>query len=120
MDLSKENEVTQDNKWLAAICYFSVFFCGFIFPIIVYFVTQDPFTKKHSKKAFVSHLIPTIGVIVLIVLAIAGTFIAPATMSSGAAVATIGIGYLVLYGVLIIISIAVTIWNIVQGIKVLR
>ncbi|WP_240322192.1 hypothetical protein, partial [Serratia marcescens] len=41
---------------------FSVFFAGFLFPLVVFFVTEDKDTKRHAKKAFLSHLIPLIPV----------------------------------------------------------
>nr|WP_233252884.1 MULTISPECIES: DUF4870 domain-containing protein [unclassified Geobacillus] len=58
------------NKVLASLCYFSIFFAGFIFPIVVYFVADDQAVKQHAKKAFLSHLIPAATILLFIISAI--------------------------------------------------
>jgi hypothetical protein len=99
------------NKLLSSLCYFSVFFAAFLFPIIVYFVAKDEVVKGHAKKAFLSHLIPFGTFLVFGVLAIGSAFwnadTVPAWLLVGA----------VLGG---IVNIVVVIWNIIKGIKVLQ
>ncbi|HZG61697.1 MAG TPA: DUF4870 domain-containing protein [Anoxybacillus sp.] len=103
------------NKVLSSLCYFSVFFAGFIFPIIVYFVSDDVDVKQHAKKALISHVIPLITVVFFGILAITvGAF-----NQAGFPDAIPGIAFL---GVIIaaIINFIVIIWNIVKGIQVLK
>ena len=94
---------------------FSVFFAPFIVPIIIYFVSPDPEVKRHSIRALLSHVIPFILCIILVVaLFIVGIF--SGHVNSNTIFATsvlLGLGYGLIYLVIII-------WNVVQGIKVLR
>ncbi|WP_312468776.1 DUF4870 domain-containing protein [Neobacillus sp.] len=98
------------RKVLSGLCYFSIFFAGFLFPLAVYFATGDEMTKQHAKKALLSHLIPLIPT-PLIVFAIWYDF---ATIQDQVPVFTI-IGIVVLA----LIWMIVLIWNIVKGVKVL-
>jgi len=99
----------ETNKILSSLCYFSVFFAPFLFPVIVYFVAKDLQIKSHSKRAFFSHLLPfiTIAIFILISIFSFGNF-------DGAVGLTV-IGFALAF----IINLVVFIWNIVQGIKVL-
>ena len=49
-----------NNKLLAALCYFSVFFTPLLIPVIVYFVSDDREVKHHAKRSLVSHLVPVV------------------------------------------------------------
>jgi hypothetical protein len=48
------------RKVLSGLSYFSIFFAGILFPLVVMLASGDNVTKSHAKKAFVSHLIPLI------------------------------------------------------------
>ena len=98
------------NKILSSLCYFSVFFAPFLFPIIVYFVAKDLAVKSHSKRAFFSHLLPFITIIILFLISIFSLN----GMGSGAGFAFFG-GIALAF----IINFVVFVWNIIQGIKVL-
>ncbi|PGS55433.1 DUF4870 domain-containing protein [Bacillus sp. AFS041924] len=98
------------NKILSSLCYFSVFFAPFLFPIIVYFVAKDQQLKSHSKRAFFSHILPFLTIIILALISLF-TF---NTFGDGASFAIIG-GFILAF----IVNLIVFIWNIVQGIKVL-
>jgi len=100
----------ETNKILSSLCYFSIFFAPFLFPIIVYFVAKDLQIKSHSKRALFSHLLPFITIIILV-------FISLFTFNSMGN----GVGFAVFGGFVIaaIVNLVVFIWNIVQGIKVL-
>ncbi|QPA30656.1 DUF4870 domain-containing protein [Thermaerobacillus caldiproteolyticus] len=103
------------NKVLASLCYFSVFFAGFIFPIIVYFVSDRVEVKTHAKKAFLSHLIPFATIVLFVIMGISiGIF-----HQGGAVDAMPG---LVLIGIIIagIVNMIVVVWNIIKGIQVLK
>jgi hypothetical protein len=103
------------NKVLSSLCYFSVFFAGFIFPIIVYFVSDQNDVKQHAKKAFLSHLIPFITIIFFgITAVIVGAFNQAAFPDAIPGIAFLGV---IIAG---IINFIVIIWNIVKGIKVLK
>jgi len=95
------------NKLISSLCYFSIFFAGFIFPIAVYFVVDNVEVKQHAKVALFSHLIPIITIPIIFIPALfVGTIdnIAP---------------FILIVSITIIVNIAVAIWNIVKGIKVL-
>ena len=100
----------ETRKVLSSLCYFSIFFAGFIFPLIVYFASGDDVTKRHAKKSIISHLIPLIPT-PLLVFALYYDF--ANTPDSVPAFTIISIV------VLIIIWIVVVIWNIIKGVKVL-
>ncbi|MEE6453076.1 DUF4870 domain-containing protein [Gottfriedia acidiceleris] len=100
----------ETNKILSSLCYFSVFFAPFLFPIIVYFIAKDQQLKSHSKRAFFSHILPFLTIIILAIISLF-TF---NTIGDGAGFALIG-GFILA----LIVNLIVFIWNIVQGIKVL-
>ena len=96
------------QKLISSICYFSIFFAGFILPLVVYLVVDNQEVKVHAKLAFLSHLIPFISIPICIVFALIGfmnEFI------------VILIASVILTGIL---NFAVIVWNIVNGIKVLK
>lgn len=115
-----------NNRVLSSLCYFSIFFAGFILPLIVYFAANDQEVKRHAKRAFISHLlllIPTIiGIILFIALIATSPFsfemnVMDESSSSGALLV---IAWFVFVIVEVVLSLGVVIWNIIQGVKVLR
>ena len=104
-----------NSKALSALNYFSVFFAPFIVPIIIYFISPDPEVKRHSIRALLSHVIPFIlGIILVITLFIVGVF--SMQVNEDKIFVTwvlLTLGYGLLY-------LGIVIWNVVQGIKVLR
>ena len=104
-----------NSKTLNALNYFSVFFAPLLVPIIIYFVSPDPEVKRHSIRALLSHVIPFIfGVILVIILFIVGVF---SMEVNGDTLFVTWILLMLGYGLLYL---AIVIWNVVQGIKVLR
>ncbi|WP_017756399.1 DUF4870 domain-containing protein [Calidifontibacillus oryziterrae] len=97
------------NRIVSSLCYFSLFFAPFLFPIIVYFIVDHSEVKNHAKKSFLSHLIPIITVPIVAV---------PVLLSSGepTMLAVGGIFAFLLIGA---INIGVLIWNVVKGVKIL-
>ncbi len=121
-----EVSILDNNRVLSSLCYFSIFFAGFILPLIVYFVSTDQDVKRHAKRAFISHLlliIPTIfGVILFIATIAASPFSYEMNImneSSGNGTFLV-ILWFVFVIVEVVISLVVFIWNVIQGIKVLR
>lgn len=114
-----------NQRILSALCYFSVLFAPFLLPIIVYFITPDTEVKHHAKRSLISHLIPVglavIGFIVLMIGSFAMYSNVDPMSGSGSSfdflTAGVPILFMLLYAVL---SLAILIWNIVQGVKVLR
>jgi len=103
------------NKVLASLCYFSIFFAGFIFPIIVYFVSDNDHVKQHAKKAFISHLIPFLTALGVIICGFAlGMFTNGAFLDAIPGIIFIGF---ILVG---IANLIIVIWNIIKGITVLK
>lgn len=93
------------NRLLAALCYFSIFFAGFIVPIAVFIVSNDPYVRRHAKGAFFSHALP----FVLLFTAMLAFWLSPTNVDPFT-------GLLLLSG---IAYVAVMIYNVVQGIRVL-
>jgi hypothetical protein len=100
----------ETRKVLSSLCYFSIFFAGFIFPLIVYFASGDDVTKRHAKKSIISHLIPLIPT-PLLVFALYYDFANTPDRVPALTIISIVI--------LIVIWIVVVIWNIIKGVKVL-
>jgi hypothetical protein len=99
----------ETRKVLSGLCYFSIFFAGIVFPLVVMFASKDDVTKNHAKKAFLSHLIPLIPVPVMI---FAVFFDFNTINNEGIPVFT-----LVTAGIMVLVSIIVTIWNVIKGVK---
>lgn len=99
----------ESKKVLSALCYFSIFFAGFIFPLVVFFASSDSSTKKHAKKAFLSHIIPAIPLPFLIF-----TILYEANKGPNA----IPIYTIIIICFMVLVSIIVVVWNIVKGVKV--
>lgn len=97
------------KKILSSLSYFSLFFAGFVFPLIVFLVSDDQEVKGHAKKALFSHLIPLILVPFII-------FGALMDVSNGSEFPMLFIIMIIIFS---IISFIIAIWNIVKGIKVL-
>ncbi|MGX9135997.1 DUF4870 domain-containing protein [Rummeliibacillus sp. JY-2-4R] len=116
-----------NNRVLSSLCYFSIFFAGFILPVIVYFAANNQEVKHHAKRAFISHLlllIPTIiGVVLFIALLASSAFtfnVSFANESSSGGGTFIIVAWFVFIIVETILSLGVVIWNIIQGVKILR
>ncbi|MDQ0157043.1 DUF4870 domain-containing protein [Robertmurraya andreesenii] len=98
------------NKVLSALSYFSIFFAGIIFPLIVWLVASDKVVKGHAKKAFFSHIITLIPVPIIIfsvIFDIVGGY------------SDVPVMFFISIIVTVILSLIVLIWNIVKGIQVL-
>lgn len=103
----------ENNKILSALNYFSVFFAPFIVPIIIWVAVSDEEVKQHAKRALLSHIIPVILGIFIFIYFIFGVSFAQGNETW----IIVSIGGAILYGLLYF---ALIIWNIVQGVKVLR
>ena len=99
------------RKVLSGLCYFSIFFAGILFPLVVMLASGDDVTKSHAKKAFLSHLIPLIP-IPLLIFAIFSDLNA---INNDA----IPVFTLVSAGIMVLLSLIVTIWNVIKGVKAL-
>ncbi|WP_231593981.1 DUF4870 domain-containing protein [Cytobacillus firmus] len=106
----KELRTLETRKVLSALSYFSIMFAGFIFPLIVFFASEDREVKRHAKSAFLSHLIPLVPV----------PFIVFAAVTQFAVYdQEIPVFFLAAVGITIILLLIVFIWNIIKGVKVL-
>jgi len=100
----------ESRKILSSLCYFSIFFAGFLFPLAVYLATGDKMTKRHAKKALLSHLIPLIPT-PFVVWGAFHDFTALQYEIPAFTISSILI--------LVVIAITIAIWNIIKGVKVL-
>ncbi|MEI4770205.1 DUF4870 domain-containing protein [Psychrobacillus sp. FJAT-51614] len=110
----------ENNRILSALSYFSVLFAPFILPIIVFFVSQDTEVKHHAKRSLISHLIPFIFMIVLFIALFSSfftVFMNAAVNEQSLFMASAPFLFVFLYLVSYII---ILVWNIIQGVKVLR
>jgi hypothetical protein len=98
------------RKVLSSLCYFSIFFAGFLFPLIVYFATGDEVTKRHAKKSLLSHLIPLIPTALMVFTILNDIFTMPDRISVITIISMI---------VLLLTWGFVVIWNIIKGVKIL-
>lgn len=97
------------NNILSSLCYFSIFFAPFLFPLIVYFMASKE-VKVHAKKSLWLHLFPYI----ILVVGLAGS-----GWRGISGWDQIGIGFAVTYVIFIITGVYFFFWNIVKGIKIL-
>ncbi|MEH7116437.1 DUF4870 domain-containing protein [Neobacillus vireti] len=104
----------ESRKVLSSLCYFSIFFAGFIFPLAVYLATGDQETKSHAKKSLVSHLIPLITTPLIIFAAFHDFTSQPNALPNALPIFTI-----ISIIVLILLWLVIVIWNIIKGVKVL-
>ncbi|MBH0169479.1 MAG: DUF4870 domain-containing protein [Bacillota bacterium] len=93
------------KKAISALCYFSLFFAPFLFPIAVYLISDEPEVMEHAKRSFLSHLLPIIAVPLGIIIIFETQYHLVAIIISA-----------LIFGTLTLI---VMIWNIVKGIKVI-
>jgi len=100
----------ETRKVLSSLCYFSIFFAGFLFPLIVYFATGDEVTKRHAKKSLLSHLIPLIPTALMVFTILNDIFTMPDRISVITIISMI---------VLLLTWGFVVIWNIIKGVKIL-
>ncbi|CAN2248274.1 hypothetical protein [Bacillus vallismortis] len=106
--------MNRNQAIIASLCYFSVFIAPIIVPIVAYFVVDEKETKRHAIRSLISHIVPFAGWLVLFIaflggaIAIDGDSLLPVFVMIGGAV----IYFLVVIGIMV--------WNVIQGIKVLR
>lgn len=101
------------DKLLSSLCYFSIFFAPFLFPIIVYFISDEREVKQHAKKSLLSHIIPIITIILpFFMILFAGMSGSPEAFAVG----------VVIFGFILVgvANLAAFVYNIVQGIKILK
>lgn len=110
----------KNEKILGALSYFSIFFAPFLFPLVVWFVVDNREVKRHAKLALISHLVP-------VILGIAASLIFTFSMISFSFQMDMGTNefslwaltpflFMLIYGGLLL---AIVVWNIIQGIKLL-
>lgn len=104
-----------NNKVLSALSYISILFAPFILPLIVYLVIDDTEVKHHAKRAFLSHLIPTVLGFILGIVTLIGAFAADYDQTT-----SFGISMIVLVAIYLIIIFIVVVWNIIQTVRVVR
>lgn len=110
----------ENNKILSALSYFSVLFAPFILPIIVFFVSQDKEVKHHAKRSLISHLVPFIFMVIIVIsmfssifsMSMSMTYNEPSLLMTSAPII-----FMLLY---LVIYVVILIWNVIQGVKVLR
>lgn len=103
------------NKILSALCYISLLFAPFLLPLIVYFIVKDTEVRYHAKRAFISHLVPTLFILILMIFGFIGIFSASNNGING----FVNVMYF-LMAMYFIVTIGILIWNFVQAFRVIR
>ncbi|REB05297.1 DUF4870 domain-containing protein [Sporosarcina sp. BI001-red] len=128
---SERRKIILDNsKLLSSLSYFSVFFAPLLLPFIVWMVADNRDVKRHSKRALVSHLIPTVLLVAASLISFFQFFSIRQTSteflnSPSMVTAPNSIGFwgaapvlfMMIYSFLFMV---VLVWNVVQGVKVFR
>ncbi|MEK5186462.1 DUF4870 domain-containing protein [Solibacillus sp. FSL R5-0691] len=107
------------SKGLSALSYLSFYFAPFILPLIIFIVTKDDAVKGHSKKAFISQLIPILLGILYIIYLFTSVLSLNDTLTLSFQdffFSSHFIGFILL----VVITFILAIWNLVLAIKVLR
>lgn len=112
----------KNKKTLSALCYFSVFFFPLLIPFVIHLLSEDKEVKHHAKRSFISHLIPTLVLIIGLVFFSISMFSVEKRMM---AVMQQQFDFwqfapflfTLIYGFLFI---TLLIWNVFQGVKVLK
>ena len=97
--------MSNNDKVIASLCYFSVFFAPFLLPIVVYFIVDNREVKNHALASLWSHLLPMLVIPIFIL----GAFVFDAIL-------------IIIFSFIIsgIVTIIVIVWNVVKGIQLLR
>ncbi|WP_301109698.1 hypothetical protein [Sporosarcina sp.] len=111
-----------NSKLLSSLCYFSIFFAPLLLPAIIFFATDEFDVKRHAKKSIISHIIPMVLLIAGFVVMSFSIFsfdpqvVAPSD-NNFIFWSLTPLVFIILYSLLFLV---VLIWNVYQGIKVLR
>ncbi|TVX87221.1 DUF4870 domain-containing protein [Paenibacillus agilis] len=89
---------------LAALSYFSIFFAGVLLPLVVLFIADNSYTRKHAGYALISQLLPFVFIVFVFISLFGGEFV-------------VSLGFTILAAIL---SFFIFVWNIIMGVKVLR
>lgn len=109
----------ENQKFLSALSYLSIFFAPFIVPLVVYFISKDREVKRHSIRALMSHLIPVAIGIVFFIIFVFSTVSFSFTNPSGDDPSFLIIWF-VGFAIYLLVSLGIVIWNIVQAVRVVR
>lgn len=111
-----------NKKILSALCYFSVFFFPLLIPFVIYLTSEDTDVKFHATRSFVSHMVP---VALLIIGLVIFSFSMFNTQQRMTAImhqqfdfwAFAPFLFTLVYSSFFVV---ILVWNIFQGVKVLR
>jgi transcriptional regulator with XRE-family HTH domain len=104
--------IISNRRLLASLNYFSIFFSPFIFPLITMRFGESDI-KDHGRRAFLSHSIPVALYVIMVIVVYLSAYITGADQPNSILIIS-GAGFLAL------ITLGVAIWNVVQGVKVLK
>ncbi|MEC1750713.1 hypothetical protein [Bacillus mojavensis] len=106
--------MNRNHAIIASLCYFSVFIAPVIVPIVAYFVVDEKETKRHAVRSLISHIVPFVGWLILFI-----AFLGGAIAIDGESVLPV---FVMIGGVIVyfLVVLGIIIWNVIQGIKVLR
>lgn len=104
--------IIPNRRLLASLNYFSIFFAPFLFPLIT-IIAGETDMKIHGKRVFISRSIPAVVYLTVMIVVYLGSY------TNGIAQSDSG---LVITGMTMfaITTISVVIWNITQGVKVIK
>ncbi|MBQ0139951.1 MAG: DUF4870 domain-containing protein [Kurthia sp.] len=107
----------ENNRIISSLCYFSIFFAGFILPLIVWLVIKDTEVRYHAKSALLSHLLLYVPLLIGGLALVLFGFLNYDSSPPGDLMAIVSIVFVIFIA---LFSLAIVIWNIYRGIKVLN
>lgn len=105
-----------DNKSFNVLSYLSAFFLPILIPVIVLIVGKKDDVKFHAKRALISQILSILLVIIFFIVFFFTLIQTPENTISDGQV----IGMITAFAIMIIISLVITIWTIIQIVKVVR
>lgn len=115
MIANKEVGILKNPKTLICASYLSILFAPVIVPLFIFFTTKNEDVKIHSKRAFISHLIPVCFSFLLFLLSFFAFF--ATTIEKFSMFFLVVIIFITLYFVLYI---SLIIWNVLQAIRSMK
>jgi hypothetical protein len=99
-------DTMKNEKAIALICYLSILFLPLILPIIVFIFSKEK-VRYHAKRALISHIIPVLPLLPMVYHRFFNIFMDASPI-------------ILLFVFYLVISVVTVIWNVLQGIKVIR
>lgn len=112
-----------NNKLLSALCYFSIFFFPILLPFVIFLITDNSDVKFHAKRSLISHFIPILLLILGVIIFSLSMFSFEnrvASIISGGGFDFWSIAPFIFTLFYSLLFLVIMIWNIIQGVRLLK